>query len=113
MRLRPYFEAAIGRFTCDGQRIFFDTAAFPWVRELEADWRAIRAELDALLRESASIPNFQDLSEDQKILTQGEPLAKEDRAYAAYANEVKKRFQEAESKIATRRSELEARSSIM
>jgi aspartyl/asparaginyl beta-hydroxylase (cupin superfamily) len=54
-----------------GDRTFFDTASFPWVTQLEAEWRQIRAELDALLLYRDRIPNFQEISEDQKLLTEG------------------------------------------
>jgi ornithine lipid ester-linked acyl 2-hydroxylase len=69
--IRPYVEQAIARLTRDGKRAFFDTAPFPWVRRMETEWRAIRGELDELLKEQDAIPNFQDLSEDQRALTQG------------------------------------------
>jgi beta-hydroxylase len=69
--LRPYFERAIARLTRDGRRVYFESERFPWVRRVEADWRAIRAELDGLLTDRAAVPNFQDLSEDQAALTQG------------------------------------------
>src|SRR6202050_5629870 len=51
---------------------FFDPDSYPWVRAVEADWMAIRKELDALLVRREEIPNFQDLSEKQKPLTQGD-----------------------------------------
>lgn len=35
---------------------FFDPAAFPWVRELEAHWATIRTELDAVLKQHAAPP---------------------------------------------------------
>jgi ornithine lipid ester-linked acyl 2-hydroxylase len=56
----------------DGNRTFFDTDAFPWVARLETEWRQIRAELDAVLLNRDRIPNFQEISEDQKLLTQGD-----------------------------------------
>jgi ornithine lipid ester-linked acyl 2-hydroxylase len=55
-----------------GDRTFFDTDSFPWVVQLEKEWRQIRAELDALLLQRDRIPNFQEISEDQKLLTQGD-----------------------------------------
>ena len=58
--------------TPDGQRTFFDTGKFPWVREVETEWQRIRRELDSLLPLRARIPNFQDLSPDQAVLTEGE-----------------------------------------
>ncbi len=56
----------------DGKRTFFPTAGFPWVRDVESGWRDIREELEILLRDRARIPNFQDVSEDQKLLTEGD-----------------------------------------
>lgn len=42
-----------------------DSKAFPWVAELEASWRDIRAELDKILEFRDHIPRFQDVSADQ------------------------------------------------
>ena len=42
-----------------------DAETFPWVAELEANWRDIRAELDEILRFREHIPRFQDVSADQ------------------------------------------------
>lgn len=42
-----------------------DAQAFPWVAELEANWRDVRAELDEILRFREHIPRFQDVSADQ------------------------------------------------
>jgi len=51
---------------------FFEPDSYPWVAPVEAEWRAIRKELDALLVRRDEIPNFQDLSEKQKVLTEGD-----------------------------------------
>jgi beta-hydroxylase len=53
-----------------GDHEFFDNRDFPWVPEIEADWRKVRAELDALLPYTADLPNFQDLSREQRHLSQ-------------------------------------------
>ncbi|WP_156434394.1 aspartyl/asparaginyl beta-hydroxylase domain-containing protein [Mycobacterium sp. IS-1590] len=53
-----------------GDREFFDVRDFPWVEAVEADWHKVRAELDALLPYAAHMPNFQDISKDQKALSQ-------------------------------------------
>lgn len=42
-----------------------DSRLFPWVAELEAQWRDIRAELDKVLQYRHLIPRFQDVSADQ------------------------------------------------
>jgi aspartyl/asparaginyl beta-hydroxylase (cupin superfamily) len=44
---------------------FFDTKAFPWTETLESNYPQIKNELHSLL-ESRSIPDFTDLSEEQK-----------------------------------------------
>jgi len=55
-----------------GNVTFFDPESYPWVAHVEAEWKAIRKELDALLVHREEIPNFQDLSEKQRVLTEGE-----------------------------------------
>lgn len=59
-----------GRASTFGDHEFFDAKDFPWVGAVEADWRKVRAELDALLPYAAYIPNFQDVSKNQKSLSQ-------------------------------------------
>jgi aspartyl/asparaginyl beta-hydroxylase (cupin superfamily) len=56
----------------DAQIEFFDSDDFPWVREVEARWDDIRAELDALLVKVDQIPNFQDVQQEQRALTEGD-----------------------------------------
>ena len=51
---------------------FFEPDSYPWVAPVEAEWHANRKELDALLVRRDEIPNFQDLSEKQKVLTEGD-----------------------------------------
>jgi len=51
---------------------FFEPDSYPWVAPVEAEWQAIRKELDALLVRRDEIPNFQDLSDKQKVLTEGD-----------------------------------------
>ncbi|HKK47204.1 MAG TPA: aspartyl/asparaginyl beta-hydroxylase domain-containing protein [Balneolaceae bacterium] len=49
---------------------FLDPTEFPWTRRLEDNWKVIRDELDEILKNKDAIPNFQDISEDQKALTE-------------------------------------------
>jgi len=60
------------RFSSVGDRRFFDQSDFPWVESVEKDWPAIRSELDKVLALREGIPNFQDISVDQKWLTSDE-----------------------------------------
>ncbi|HEX4633597.1 MAG TPA: aspartyl/asparaginyl beta-hydroxylase domain-containing protein, partial [Gemmatimonadales bacterium] len=52
-----------------GNPAFFDPATFEWVGPLETSWRTIRRELDAVMQYWDSLPNFQDISTDQRTLT--------------------------------------------
>lgn len=62
-------ERVLVRYTMIPDQPFFDAARFPWTAPLEANWRAVRAELDSILREPRRIPNFQDISPDQVNIT--------------------------------------------
>jgi len=59
-------------FYRDSDKTFFDTEAFPWVTDIEAEWKAIRNELDVLMVRREEIPNFQDVSKAQRALTEGD-----------------------------------------
>jgi len=59
-------------FFPDRKKTFFDPESFPWVAPVEAEWVVVRKELDSLLVRREEIPNFQDLSEAQKELTEGD-----------------------------------------
>jgi ornithine lipid ester-linked acyl 2-hydroxylase len=48
---------------------FLDPALLPWTAELEAHWREMREELDAVLVHHDALPNFQDISTDQATIT--------------------------------------------
>lgn len=70
--LRFILEWLITRFAPQGREVFFDLAQFPWVAALEAGYPTMRRELDAVLADLPQVPNFQDLSPDQQVLTQGD-----------------------------------------
>jgi beta-hydroxylase len=48
---------------------FLADDSFPWIAELEQGFDVIRAELDAVLAYHDELPNFQDISIDQRELT--------------------------------------------
>lgn len=52
-----------------GDHPFFDTSHFPWVKNLEANWRTIRDELESLLSRRLNLINLQDLSKEYDDLT--------------------------------------------
>src|SRR6185369_13698542 len=52
------------RYARLGNPCFYDNAAFPWAQEIERDWRAIREELDRVLRRKAELPSVQEITTD-------------------------------------------------
>ena len=67
---RQFVEQTL--FFPNANKTFFEPDSFPWVASVEADWGAVRKELDALLTQREQIPNFQDISDAQKKLTEGD-----------------------------------------
>jgi ornithine lipid ester-linked acyl 2-hydroxylase len=59
-------------FFRDGNKTFFEPELFPWVPAVEAEWTTVRKELQAIMVRREDIPNFQDISEAQKVLTEGD-----------------------------------------
>lgn len=67
-----FMERMITKYDRHGRRPVFDTRSFPWVAELEAGWPSIRAELDGVMVRRDAIPNFQDISPVQRMVTEGD-----------------------------------------
>jgi ornithine lipid ester-linked acyl 2-hydroxylase len=63
------YNRAVARWSVHGSRALFEPRDFPWVAAVEAEWRAVRAELDAVLARPEQIPQFADVSPDQVHLT--------------------------------------------
>jgi ornithine lipid ester-linked acyl 2-hydroxylase len=64
------FEFLISRFSRVDDTPFLDTKQFDWIIELESNWIKIRQELDNILENIDDIPNFQEISKRQYLLTQ-------------------------------------------
>lgn len=62
-------EGYIGRASLIGDTPFFKREEFPWADDLEKNWKIIRKELDKVLEHQQTIPNFQDISKDQVVIT--------------------------------------------
>lgn len=56
------------RFTRDGRAHFFPVSRPAWAGALEADWRSVRAELDAVMVKLHEVPNAQDAYAGQEAL---------------------------------------------
>lgn len=62
-------QQSISEQSLVGDRPFFAPEILPWIADLEAQWPRVRAELDAVLQATDPIPNFQDISVDQRAIT--------------------------------------------
>ena len=62
-------EGIIARSSLVGNRALFDPEQFDWVSGLESHWPVIRNELEGVLRDRDRLPNFQDISTDQVVIT--------------------------------------------
>lgn len=58
------------KFTKVGNPPIYDKAVFPWAREIEAEWPAIRAELDKVLVRKDELPGFHELATDVATISQ-------------------------------------------
>ena len=54
----------IARHCPYGDPAFFDLAALPMTAALEANWKAVRREVEGVLQHSETVPNFQDIVEE-------------------------------------------------
>jgi len=61
-------EALIRATSRFGNQPYIDAREFPWTQQLEQSWDAISAELDGLLTEPDSIPDFHEISPEQRVL---------------------------------------------
>ena len=58
LALQDGLEAAVAKLSRHGDPPIYDAALFPWIAEIEAEWRKIRAELDQVMRFCDDIPGF-------------------------------------------------------
>jgi len=68
-RLIGQIQKLMGRYSLIGDHEFFSAENFPWSREVEANWKDIREELDQVMERREDLPNFQDISPDQKDIS--------------------------------------------
>jgi aspartyl/asparaginyl beta-hydroxylase (cupin superfamily) len=64
------FERTMETYSRVGQAPVFALERFPWVPALARESPSIRRELDALLEHREKLPNFQDISPDQRVITE-------------------------------------------
>ena len=58
------------KFSKLGNPPIYDKAVFPWLGAVEHDWRAIRTELDRVLKRKQELPSFHEISSDVATISQ-------------------------------------------
>jgi len=69
MRVVQWAESLNLKYAIEGNPPVYDNSVFPWVRDVEAAYPAIRTELERVLARKDELPNFQDISSDVKTIT--------------------------------------------
>lgn len=67
-RLADGFEARLAKASLIPDVPVYDNAHFPWVQEVESDWRKVRAELDEVMKFRDRIPSFQDIVKEVGLI---------------------------------------------
>jgi aspartyl/asparaginyl beta-hydroxylase (cupin superfamily) len=60
-RFADAFEARLARASVIPDVPVYDNKHFPWVAEIESEWRKVRAELDEVMHYRDQMPSFQDI----------------------------------------------------
>ncbi len=64
MGIVAFVEQLNLKFSKVGNPPIYDNAVFPWAKEVEREWRVIRAELDKVLVRKDDLPGFHEISSD-------------------------------------------------
>lgn len=69
LRFQAWAEKLIVKASLNGDPYTYDPAVFPWVGEVSAEWKLIRAELDKVMLVRDQIPSFQDILKEAEAIT--------------------------------------------
>jgi beta-hydroxylase len=69
LRMQALLERLVAQASVLPDQPVYDTASFPWVAELEANWRLIRAELDSVLAFRDRMPSFHEILKEVQFIT--------------------------------------------
>ncbi len=69
LKAQTLLESAVARVSVLPDTPVYESTDFDWVPSVEAHWPAIRAELDAVMRQRADLPNFHDILDEVRTIT--------------------------------------------
>ena len=56
-------------FAKNGNPSIYDKKTFPWVAEIEKEWKTIRSELDKVMERKEELPSFHEIMPEVKTIT--------------------------------------------
>lgn len=69
LSLQNGLETCVAKVSVNGDPHIYDSAAFPWAAEVEADWKKVRAELDQVMQYRDQIPCFHEIIKEVTTIT--------------------------------------------
>src|SRR6266850_3985657 len=69
LAFQDWLERSVARVSLHGDPRIYPKDLFPWVAEIEAEWRKIRAELDAVMQYREQIPGFHEILKEVTTIT--------------------------------------------
>ncbi len=69
LRVCPWIDRILVRYSQVGNPPVFDPAMFPWVADLERSWPSIRHEVDLVLKDRQAVPPARQISQDNSYAT--------------------------------------------
>lgn len=69
LKAKDWWEARIAAASPHGDPPIYDSSEFPWVAEVEKEWRTIRREVDAILDRRAEMPSFHEILSQVSTIT--------------------------------------------
>jgi len=67
-RAQDTLERGVARASVNGDPMIYDAREFPWAKDVEADWRKVRAELDQVMTDRDQIPSFQEILKEVSLI---------------------------------------------
>ena len=67
--LQNALEACVAKVSRQGDPAIYQSSDFPWVAEVEAEWQAIRKELDEVMQYRDQIPCFHEILKEASSIT--------------------------------------------
>lgn len=69
LKMQAWLERQVAKVSLHGDPHTYDPKVFPWVGEVEAEWKTIRQELDQIMQVRDEIPSFHEILKEAGVIT--------------------------------------------